>query len=116
MQFLVLLYADEAGFAALPPEDMQKAIAAFAEYNRSLAAAGVLRHGEPLKASRTAKTLRAPRGKVVTTDGPFAESKEQLGGYYVLETADEAEALAWAAKCPLIYSGSIEVRELLSRM
>lgn len=75
---------------------------------------GVLRHGEQLHPSGTAKTLRAVQGKVVSTDGPFAETKEQVGGYYVLETT-EADAIAWATKCPAVYGGAIEIRAIVPR-
>ena len=115
MRYLVLLYADESGFAKLSPEEMKSALASFAKYNEQLAKAGVLVHGEQLKPSAQAKSLRMKDGKVATTDGPFTESKEQLGGYYVLDVRDEREALDWARRCPIIYSGTVEVRELIPR-
>lgn len=117
MQFMVLLYSNEAAYSKMTPEQLKQAMAGFAQYNKDLAAAGVLRHGEPLKPSHSARTVRMKQGQLVTTDGPFAESKEQLGGYYVLETKDEAEAVAWASKCPLLFGGgTAEVRELLPRI
>jgi hypothetical protein len=113
MQFMMLLYADESAYSKMTPEQLKQAMAGFAQYNQALAAAGVVKHGEPLKPSHTAHTLTMKQGKVVSTDGPFAESKEQLGGYYVLEVKDEAEALEWASRCPILYGGTVEVRELL---
>lgn len=115
MQYLLMLYGTEAGWAKLSPDEMKAAMAGYAAYNKELGASGIMRHGEQLKPSRTAKTLRMAGGKVATTDGPFAESKEQLGGYYVIEVATEAEALHWASKCPALHGGSIEVRELILR-
>ena len=115
MKFMILLYADEAGFEQLSPEEMKAAMASFAAYNEQLAEGGVLLHGEPLTPSRAAKTLRMQQGRVVTTDGPFAESKEQMGGYYVLEVQSEQEAIEWASKCPVLYSGAVEVRALVPR-
>jgi len=76
MQFMMLLYANEASYAKMTPEDMKKAMAGFAQYNKDLRAAGILKHGEPLKPSLTARTLTMRQGKVVSTDGPFSESKE----------------------------------------
>jgi hypothetical protein len=117
MQFMFLLYANEAGFANATPDEMRKAIAAYAQYNKLLIEAGVLKHGEPLKPTHTARSLRLKQGKAVTTDGPFAETKEQLGGYYVLQVKDEAEALAWAAKCPVLFGGgTVEVREMMAQV
>jgi hypothetical protein len=117
MKFMVLLYANEAGYAKMTPEQLKQAMTGFAQYNKDLAAAGVLKHGEPLKPSHVARTLRFNEGKVVSTDGPFAESKEQLGGYYVFDTRDEAEALTWAGRCPILFGGgSVEVRELMPQL
>lgn len=116
MQFMILLHSDESAWAKMTPDEVRAAMGSFAEYNKALSASGVLRHGEQLQPSMKAKTLRMNKGKVLTTDGPFAESKEQLGGYYVLETATEEEAIEWAKKCPVIYSGTIEVRALIPRI
>jgi hypothetical protein len=116
MQFMMLLYSNESAYASMSPEQLKQMMAAYAQYNKDLIAAGVLKHGEPLTPSHTARTLTMKQGKVVTTDGPFAESKEQLGGYYVLEVKTEAEALAWAAKCPFVFGFSVEVRQLLPRV
>jgi hypothetical protein len=115
MKYLVLLYADENEFASLTPEEMQAAMAGFAAYNKELAEAGVLAHGEPILPSAKTKTLRRGPNGVHTTDGPMIETKEQLGGYYVLDVASEEEAVAWASRCPILYTGTIEVRGLVER-
>jgi len=115
MKFMLLLHADEAGWSQFSPEEMKAAIATYAAYNRELAESGALVHGEQLKPSATTKTVSARKGEVSITDGPFAESKEQMGGYYVVDVESEAEAIAWAQKCPAVHYGWIEVRELIPR-
>lgn len=112
MKYMMLLYGDEAAYASMSEAEQKEAFNAFMEYNRALAESGVLREGAELQPSMTARTLRMRDGSVVTTDGPFAEAREQMGGYYVLEVPSLDEALAWAAKCPAIYGGAIEVRAL----
>lgn len=114
MQYMLILYGNEAGWAKMSADEMKGAMASYAKFNKELAMSGVLRHGEQLHPSGTAKTLRAVQGKVVSTDGPFAETKEQVGGYYVLETT-EADAIAWATKCPAVYGGAIEIRAIVPR-
>ena len=112
MQYVILIYGDEKGFAMLAddPAAQQALYAAYSKYGSDMRAAGVLRGGAELRPTGTATTVRVRNGKTVTTDGPFAETKEQLGGYYLLEVASLDDALAWAAKCPGAKAGSIEVR------
>jgi len=114
-QFLILLYADESQFEKLTEAEMKSALAEFARYNEELAKSGVLKHGEQVMPSKLTKTLSMERGEIKATDGPFIESKEQMGGYYVLEVESQEQAIEWAKKCPLLYSGSIEVRALIPR-
>lgn len=116
MKFMLLLHADESGWAHLSPDELKAAMATYAAYNRELAEAGVLVHGEQLQPSATTKTLSRDRSEITVTDGPFVESKEQMGGYYVLEVEDEAAAIAWAKKCPVLSYGSVEVRALIPRV
>ncbi len=115
MQYMLMLYGNEAGWSKLSPDEMKAAMSAYIGFNKELTASGKLVHGEQLKPSRSAKTVRAVSGKVTSHDGPFTESKEQLGGYYVIEVANEAEAVAWASKCPAVFSGGVELRELIPR-
>jgi hypothetical protein len=75
-------------------------------------AAGVLRGGAELKPTHSATTVRVRNGKTLTTDGPFAETKEQLGGFYLIDVPHLDDAVHWAARCPLAAGGSIEVRPL----
>ncbi len=113
MQYMILIYGDEQAWGSMPEGERAKSFAAFMEYNKTLADSGALRAGGQLQPSRKATTLRAPTGKVVSTDGPFAEMREQLGGYYVVETETPEEAVRLASLCPAIYGGAIEVRPLL---
>ena len=112
MQYIILIYGDESRFAQMGDQAMQQMYAAFMQYNKDLAAAGVTRGGAELKPTTTATTVRIRNGKTTLTDGPFAETKEALGGYYVIDVASLDEATRWAARCPLADSGSIEVRPL----
>jgi hypothetical protein len=114
MQYLILIYGDERNFAVMQdqPEAIKQMYEAFSKYTNDMRAAGVLRGGAELKSTRTATTVRVKNGKTVTTDGPFAETKEQLGGYYLIDVANLDEAVKWAAQCPAAQGGSIEVRPL----
>ncbi len=114
MQYMILIHSDPAAWDAMPPAEMQEAFDAYMKYNRDLAMAGVIRSGGQLAPAHTGTTLRSRGGTVETTDGPFAESREQLGGFYVIEVEDLDAALAWAGRCPAIYGGgAIEVRPLV---
>lgn len=113
MQYMILLYGSEAGYAAMAPAEYDAAMRAFIEYTQELAASGVMREAGQLQPSATATTVRLSSGKVHTTDGPFAETKEQLGGYYVIEVPSLDEAVQWAAKCPAAMGGSVEIRPLV---
>lgn len=110
MQYMLLIYGDEKGWSTMSPEDIGKMMQAYMDYSKSLAAAGVLRGGSELAPVATATTVRVRNGKTLTTDGPFAETKEQLGGYYLIDVPSLDEAIQWAAKIPSALNGSIEVR------
>ncbi len=112
MKYIILIYGSEAAWTSLTPEQAQDVYAAHMKYGHDMAAAGVLRGGAELKPSTMATTLRLRQGKLLTTDGPFAETKEQLGGYYIIEVDNLEKALHWAAQCPGVEHGSIEVRPL----
>jgi hypothetical protein len=106
MKYILLLYGLETGEDE-SPESME----AWAAFDAEAEAAGVLAGGEALEPTAAARTLRVQSGEI--TDGPFAETKEQLGGYYVLDCADIDEGLRWAAKVPIDPRGFIEVRPIL---
>jgi hypothetical protein len=110
MQYMILIYEDEKQFASLPEAEMNRVFAEYMQYSKDLAAAGVLKGGAALQPIATATTVRVRGGKAATTDGPFAETKEQLGGYYILDVPNLDEAIKWAVKCPGAPTGSIEVR------
>lgn len=110
MEYMILIYADEARYETMEEGQMAGLMAEFANYTQALESAGVLRGGAELAPVRSATCVRVCNGKPVITDGPFAETKEQLGGYYLLECAHLDEALAWAGRCPVASLGSIEVR------
>ena len=113
MRFLATIYGDPAAYANVTEEDQQKEIAAYYAYDAETTAAGVQVDGAALHPAETAKTIRIRDGERLVTDGPFAETKEQLGGYYLLECKDLDEAIEWASKIPGARTGSVEVREVM---
>ena len=106
MEYLILIYADEARYEAMEEGQLASLMADFASYTQALEAAGALRGGAELAPVRSATCVRVHNGKPVITDGPFAETKEQLGGYYLLACANLDEALAWAGRCPAASLGT----------
>lgn len=113
MQYMALLYDDETSDRDATPEQMQELLARYFAFNEEAKAAGVFVAGDALKPTATATCVRNREGKMLMTDGPFAETKEQLGGYYLLECKDLDEALKWAAKIPAADTGTVEVRPVL---
>jgi hypothetical protein len=109
MQYLLLIYGPESEAEDFSPETMKAYDAFWAHVTER----GVLRAGEALHPSATATTVRVRDGQTLTTDGPFAETKEVLGGFYVVDVADLDEALGYAAMIPGAKSGSIEVRPIV---
>jgi hypothetical protein len=110
MQYLLLLYANEGGWNTLTESERKQGEAAYAAYTEALHKAGALAGSNRLQPVSTATTVRLSNGKPDVLDGPYAESKEQLGGYYLIEAADLDAALAWAARCPGAGHGIVEVR------
>ena len=113
MKYLLTIYADESRWADAAPEYGAQLMAAYEAFGREAAEAGVLLGGEGLQPTPTATTVRVRDGERLLTDGPFAETREQLGGYYVLDCADLDEAIGWAAKIPDAANGSVEVRPVM---
>ncbi|HEV7239673.1 MAG TPA: YciI family protein [Thermoanaerobaculia bacterium] len=112
MKYILMIYGDETRWESMSPEDQRKMYEAHGAYGEAMEKAGVMRGGYELKPTATATTLRFTDGKATTLDGPFAETKEQLGGYYVIEVDNLEQALEWAAKLPGMDSGAVEVRPL----
>ena len=110
MQYLLLLYANEQGWDSLTPAQQQQGMAAYKAYTEALQTSGALKGSNRLQPVSTATTVRNDNGKAQVLDGPYADSKEQLGGYYLIEAADLDAAIAWANRCPGAGHGTIEVR------
>jgi len=110
MQYMLLIHGDESGMEKASKEDIGAMMAAYGAYTQAMREAGVLRGGERLHAAASATIVRHRDGKSQVLNGPYAEAKEQLGGYYMIEAADLDAALTWAARCPGAQHGSIEVR------
>ena len=110
-QYMLLIYTPAEGGPS--PEELQAQRARWQEYTQSLIDAGAMVAGDALQSVDTATTVRVRDGETVVTDGPFAETKEILGGYYVLDVPDLDEALKWAAKIPNVHYGSTEVRPVM---
>jgi hypothetical protein len=115
MRYVLLIHVDEAVYPKMSEAQMGEMLAAYGKLTQELEAAGVLRDAARLRPVTTATTVRVRNEKTLTTDGPFAETKEQLGGFYLIEVKDLDEALAWAAKVPSARQGSIEVRPVWER-
>ncbi len=113
MQYLCLIYEDEKEWLKLPPSESEKLIGEYRAYSESLKRSGNYLGGNGLAPTHTATTVRVRKGRVATTDGPFAETKEQLGGYYLLTARDLNEAIQLAARIPGARLGSIEVRPVM---
>jgi hypothetical protein len=112
MQYLLALYAEEAGWERMTPEQQQQGVAAYAAYTQALKSAGVHVSSNRLRPSATATTLRTANGKTQVLDGPYADSKEQLGGYYLIDVPDLDAAMTWAGRCPGVQHGTVEVRAI----
>jgi hypothetical protein len=113
MQYLLLIYGNEADWAARGEADSKAMIHEYRTFTQSIIQGGQFKAGDALKPTSTATTVRVRGGKTLTTDGPFAETREQLGGYYLIEAKDLDEAIAIAARVPTAKYGSIEVRPIM---
>jgi hypothetical protein len=113
MQYLLLIYGDEKAGADMSKEALDAQMSEYNAYTEDMRKSGVMRAGDALYPTSSATTVRVQNGKTVTTHGPFAETKEQLGGYYLVDCNNLDEAIAWAAKCPGAREGSIEVRPVV---
>jgi len=110
VQYMCLIYGDQNGRATMSDEERDQMMAAYGAFTESIRQSGHMVGGDALHPATTATTVRVRDGETLVTDGPFAETKEQLGGYYLIEAKDADEAIAIAARIPGARYGSIEVR------
>jgi hypothetical protein len=113
MQYLLLIYDEEKKLDAMTPDEAQAFLGAYGAFTKEIIGSGHFKAGEALKPISTATTVRVREGKTLTTDGPFAETREQLGGFYLIEAKDLDDAIAVAARIPSAKIGSIEVRPIM---
>jgi hypothetical protein len=112
MKYALLIYGEEKRWAKMPQTEQDREIADYGAFGKEFATA--IKAGDALQPSTATTTVRVRNGKRLTTDGPFAETKEQLGGFYVVDARDLDDAIAMAAKIPGARAGSIEVRPIMT--
>lgn len=112
MQYVALIYADQSVWDTFGEEERNAAYELYAAFANEARAAGVMQGGEELAGTQSATTVRIRDGQQLVTDGPYAEVKEALGGYFLLECASIDEAVDWAARIPAAEHGAVEVRPL----
>jgi len=112
MQYMLLIYGNEANMLSATQETARKVMAAYKGYTEAMQKAGVYIGGNRLKPTSAATAVRVRDGKNQVLDGPYADTKEQLGGYYLIEAPDLDAALSWAARCPGAAHGTMEVRPI----
>jgi hypothetical protein len=112
MKYLLMLYANESGFENMTKAQADQTMAAYGAYTEALKKAGVWVGSNRLRPTGSATTVRVTDGKTNVLNGPYIETKEQLGGYYMIDVADLDAALSWAARCPGASHGAVEVRPI----
>ncbi|MEO8503929.1 MAG: YciI family protein [Acidobacteriota bacterium] len=113
MQYVLLIYENEKSWVGVSEADQKAMFGEYHAFTESIAKSGHYKGGEALQPVSTATSVRVRNGKTLSTDGPFAETKEQLGGFYLVEAANLDEATAMAARIPGARTGTIEVRPIL---
>ena len=114
MQYLLMLYSDENGWKEMSKAQQEQGYAAYMAYTEALKKAGAWVGSNRLQPITTATTVKNTNGKAQVLDGPYVDSKEQLGGYYLIDVPDLDAALSWASRCPGASHGTIEVRPIWS--
>jgi hypothetical protein len=114
MQYMLLIYGDEAGWNARTDGELQALTQGYTELTRNLEAAGKLGGAGELQPVGTATTIRVRNGDSIVSDGPFAETKEVLGGYYLIESESLDEAIQWAERIPDAHVGTVEIRPVVN--
>jgi hypothetical protein len=112
MQYILMVYVNEGGWPQLTKAEQEHWLGAYKAYMEAMTKAGVLRSSHGLKPTSTATTVRVANGKTQVLDGPYADSKEQLGGFHIIEVADLDAAISWAARSPTALHGIVEARPL----
>ena len=112
MRYMLLICSDESTYFAQSPDEQGSRLAEYGAFSEEMSRRGVLKGGERLRPSTDATTVQVRDGEVLTSDGPFAETKEQIGGYFVVECKDLDEAIEVASKIPGARTGTIEVRPI----
>jgi hypothetical protein len=113
MRYMLLIYGNESARGGGSEAEQQAEMQKWTDYTEEMRSAGAMVAGDPLEPTATATSVRDNGGEPLVTDGPFAETKEQLGGYYLLDVADLDEAIKWAHKCPGARYGTIELRPIM---
>lgn len=113
MQYMLLIYEEEQKWTTMPEAERNKMFGEYGTFTEAIKKSGHMLHGAPLQPTSTSTSVRVKDGKSVTTHGPFAETREQLGGYYLIEAKDLDEATMIAAKIPSARLGCIEVRPVM---
>ena len=112
MKYIILIYNSEANDKAMTQQEVGKLMEAYGAYSQAMVKAGVMVGGERLKPTDTATTVRTKNGRTEVLNGPYADTREQLGGYYMIDVPDLDAAITWAARCPSSSNGTIEVRPI----
>ncbi|MCU0225196.1 MAG: YciI family protein [Acidobacteria bacterium] len=112
MRYMLLIYDPESAWVSMPEAERNALFGEYMAFTESIRESGHLLAGDPLEPTLTATTVRVREGKAVTSDGPFAETREQLGGYYIVEARDLDEAIGLAARIPSARIGCVEVRPI----
>jgi hypothetical protein len=110
MQYMLFIHSNENGFASLTKEQIEQAMGAYTSYTDALRKAGVLVSSNRLQPVSASTTVRLADGKSQVLNGPYAETKEQIGGYYLIEASDLNDAISWASRCPGASHGTVEIR------
>jgi hypothetical protein len=110
MQYLLVAYVNESGWPKMTPAEQERGMAAYQAYTEALMAAGAFKGSNRLQPSSAATTVRIADGKPQVLDGPYADSREQFGGYFLIDVPDLDAAISWASRCPAAAHGVVEVR------